>query len=251
MNPDIKPEKIAVITRNYYYTPYIYSESQAEVTPLVQYCDDEGYDTILFSPWTVHLNFYKQFDYSKLFLNTKNIRNIMFEFGNIYGDDDYSHFKDNITVLATRDNGVFHFKQQLAFSNPNKELQQCFFNDLEKRIFGDTLILLCGEINMSGNILENTDTDDTFGFRKYLDSSSIKLILNPIHTYMGSGPTLKKRLALADKEKVLLSYWNQYEDYEATVMHFSNRGILIMPYDELVVDNIETSYMITSYSPKL
>ena len=245
MNPDIKPEKIAVITRNYYYDPYFYTKSQDEIYPVINICDKLGYDTILFSSWSAPLAQHYKLDHSDLFRNTKNIRNIMLEFANIPENNNFSSFTDNITTLMTRDHGVFDFKQKLAFPPENSKIISNFFDGLKSRIFGNALILICGEINMSGEILKNGKINDKYNFLDYLDSSSVKLILNPIHTYMGSPETVKKRLAIAGEDRILLSYWNQYDDDENTVSIFSNDEILNMPNLEL--KNNTSDYFLTKY----
>lgn len=246
MNPDIKPEKIAVITRNYYYYPYIYNESQDELISTINHCDKLGYDTILFSPWSVPLNLYSQLNHRNLFKNKKNIINIIFEFANIPENDDFSSFTDNATVLLTHDDGRFDFKQQLAYPPTSDKTISDFYDQLDRRIFGNVLILLCGEINMSGIMLKNGEIDDKYNFINYLDSSPVKLILNPIHTYMGSTETIKKRLAIAGKERALLSYWNQYDD-EHTVTTFSNEVTFNLPHTELKIKTNTSEYMLTTY----
>lgn len=206
-NTSVSPTKVAVVTRDYKKRKYLFSEADDNLKSILKACDNNGCDTVLLSPWTSHRKNYVNFDYKSLFKGLSKVRNIILEFGNMPSEKANSDFQNNTTLLLTN-NKMYEAHQTLAFSNPSKDIQNQFSEELPSRVHGETLLMICGEINMAGTVQKNKKVFDKYNFQKKINKSSTSTIINPTHTRMKRYEMAIKRTSLSMKGRLILSYWN-------------------------------------------
>jgi hypothetical protein len=83
-----------------------------------------------------------------------------------------------------------------------------FIDRFASRKFGEAFLLLCGESNIVQTQRSTARIVDRFDFRGMLRHNGVRVILNPVHTYMRRPEMKKKRKALSVGERLVLSVWN-------------------------------------------
>ncbi|MBY0324744.1 MAG: hypothetical protein K2X72_38945 [Reyranella sp.] len=87
--------------------------------------------------------------------------------------------------------------------------QRDFRRNVDGRRFGRTLLMLCGETNIVGTREKMSKIVDEHRFRSWLKALGIKLILNPVHSFMKRPEMRIKREALSKSGALLVSVWNR------------------------------------------
>jgi len=100
-------------------------------------------------------------------------------------------------------------RQQFAKSSDSRAVQQNFVERISERVFGSSLVLLCGESNIVRTQRGTSAVSDEFGVLRRLRASGVDVILNPIHDYMRRYEMPLKRQALAASNRTVVSVWNR------------------------------------------
>jgi hypothetical protein len=87
--------------------------------------------------------------------------------------------------------------------------QREFMRDVGRRKYGHTLLLLCGESNIVRTVRDSSEIKDEHGFLDWLGEQHIKLIINPVHSYMKRWEMPIKRMAISDPDVFVVSLWNR------------------------------------------
>jgi hypothetical protein len=117
--------------------------------------------------------------------------------------------RDNVAQVWERDQKKPHtLVQRLARGSDGKGKRD-LMNDLEGRMFGSTMLLLCGEIGIINTRRDSDEINDVHHFLDELDDRSIDVILNPGHTYMRRREMPIKRAELSKGKRWLLSVWHR------------------------------------------
>jgi len=158
--------------------------------------NEEGCDTILFSPWTV-----KKIAHKAVF-PASTAHNAV-----VLGVADGS--KGEILHVWVRSNSVpVQVEQTFSRSSDKAGLKEAFVQDLSTRIWGDTVLIVCGESNILSIPRGTQSAKDPHHVLAVLDQRGVRIILNPIHTYMRRFEMPLKRRALS-RGRLVVSVWNR------------------------------------------
>jgi hypothetical protein len=80
--------------------------------------------------------------------------------------------------------------------------------ELPRRIFGNCLILYCGESNGVKYSMKDEKVNDEFGLREAIPKN-VNLILNPVHDRMTRFEMRRKRKFLSERGRWVISVWNR------------------------------------------
>lgn len=116
---------------------------------------------------------------------------------------------EDIEVWNRSRRSPFRLKQYFAKVSDPKKWKKSLIQDLPRRRFGHTMLLLCGEVNIVRTHRDKLHVSDDFHFRSRLRHLRINLVLNPSHTYMHRPEMASKRRAISRVAHNLISVWNR------------------------------------------
>ncbi len=118
--------------------------------------------------------------------------------------------EDQVAELRIRDRRrVYELHQKFGSSRQVKRKREFVETEMQSRIFGDLLVLLCGESNVISIKRKSNQIEDQFGALNRIATLGVDVIVNPIHNYMVRYEMKLKRSALSKRGRVVLSVWNR------------------------------------------
>ena len=93
-------------------------------------------------------------------------------------------------------------------SDPEREKKECR-DGLPDRQLGDAVLLLCGETNLIKTERPSRDIIDPYGVLPYLRGAKVRVVLDPLHTYMRRHEMVIKRQAMARAAHSVVCVWNR------------------------------------------
>ena len=84
-----------------------------------------------------------------------------------------------------------------------------FARDFEKRRLGKVSLIVCGETNILKLKRDRGSITDPFRILQSLKANGVKVVLNPIHTYMRRYEMALKRQAFSRGNRLVVSVWNR------------------------------------------
>jgi hypothetical protein len=171
---------------------------------IAQLCDQAGCDTILYALFSHSEYKHGALKRQDLFgRQPKNLQWIILEVSR----DKSKH--DNITLVWERTQSKPHTLVQRLARGHDEKGKHALMKDLSGRTFGSTMLLLCGEVGIINTQRGSNEIADKHGFLETLHEKGIQVILNPGHTFIRRHEVPKKREALSEDNRWLLSVWNR------------------------------------------
>ena len=208
----LAPRKVAIVARDWGVESAPHVFRHWEVTPhiprLIQFCAEEGCDTVIFSLWTHCRRLAGKLTDDELFPVPG--RHLAVLAGEVFDCENEKGWKKERVVVANRGRrGVasVRLEQHFARTKDRKWTKEKFLRDLPARTFGGTLVMLCGEVNIISTTRAGKVVDP-FRFRRKLDELDIRLILNPAHTYSRLHWLKEKRRVLSRAGRTVVTVWN-------------------------------------------
>jgi len=213
LNAEATPNKIALVshdfTRRDGHGRLGYTE---HLRTIIEMCDGEMCDTILFSPWSCDGRVVDARSQQALFENVAYVQRIILEAGDLEAHSGMPDLDDVSLEVWLRDQETpFVLRQCFQRSDDPTRDKRRFIDQLHQRTLGQALIVICGE---SGIVSEyrSGGFNDSFDFVASLDLLNITVILNPVHTFMlrSHGTDVRdKRSYYSKNERTVVSVWNQ------------------------------------------
>jgi len=203
--PNLLLTKIALVSRDYSELNgnSDYSKSFDEI---IEYCDAEKCDSILFSPYTLlkkHRNIQASL---KLLKNVKCLFIEEFAFTDVRSSIHFVvHYKQNKQWVT------YEIEQEFArldYTNSfKKKIIDPFIYSIKNRILGNCLLLICGESNIVKYSKKEKKVRDEYHFLSHI--SGTKVIINPVHDKMSRFEMKLKRRFLSKNKTIVVSVWNK------------------------------------------
>jgi len=116
---------------------------------------------------------------------------------------------EHIEVWHRSRRSPLRLRQYFARVSDSKKRKELLIQNLTRRQFGPTMLLLCGETNIVRTQRGKADIVDDFRFRSRLRKCGIDVIFNPSHTYMHRPEMARKRRAISRWVRIVISVWNR------------------------------------------
>jgi hypothetical protein len=207
--PNLKISKIAVISRDYRESGGN-SDFSNSLEEILNYCDSKKCDSVLFSLYSLLEK--NKSNVKSILRNLKYIKSIFVE---EFKYDNSKREAGNFIVYFKQNNSwdEYSFYQKFGTLSYTKkfvnEVISPFIDEvINKRIFGNCTVLLCGESNIVKYEKASKKIKDIYGL--YTDfPKHTKVILNPIHDKMTRFEMKLKRAFLSQNNKAVISVWNK------------------------------------------
>lgn len=215
--PDV--EKIALVSHDYNKLDadglWDYSATARQI---IEVCDGEGCDTVLFSLYTWDARSRVNRSHETLLAGLTSVRRVILEFGHLSAHSDEPGLADLSveTWLRGRPLPVIH-RQRFATSQDRAGAAGQLLREAGGRHIGSAFLMICGESNIVS--LRRSDggaIDDPCGFNRRLSELGIKVILNPVHDYMRRYEMKEKRRYFSTDRRVVVSVWNRGRGSESS-----------------------------------
>ncbi len=208
-HPDLSPGRIALITRDWYdKSDWLKGDRwgfgfDGRLAKAIEATGREKPDGIVFGLWTWDEAKDGTIPRIDLFPKGTTHQWVLLETRRSKADIAEVHFR------GLEEPAVLY--QRFATSQSVVGEKKRFVEELPTRTFGQGLVMLCGESNIIRTKRDCEELDDRFDFLSYLDQAEIRLVLNPIHTYMQRYEMRLKRLAYSQNGRTVLAVWNRGE----------------------------------------
>jgi len=200
----IQAKKVAVISHNYNrLNRFGFQDFTEHFSQINMVCDRNGCDTILYALFSWDEQSPVQRTRKTIFDGLKNVESVIIEVGN------KKSLRKVVEIWLNDEESPKMIEQFFARSNEPYERKRDFIHDIGHRVFGNTIIILCGESNIINFIPSNSTFRDDFGLNKILKVNDVKVILNPLHDYMTRYEMKKKRSYLSSERRAVITVWNQ------------------------------------------
>ncbi|HLJ88738.1 MAG TPA: hypothetical protein VKZ53_18105 [Candidatus Angelobacter sp.] len=123
---------------------------------------------------------------------------------------------EDIEVWHQAHRSPSRLRQYFAKASHPRAQKESLIENLLRRRFGHTMLLLCGEVNIVKTQRGKGDIVDDLHFRSRLRDLGINLVLNPSHTYMHRYEMAFKRQAISRPGRYLISVWNRGDPKKGT-----------------------------------
>ena len=206
-----KIRRLALISHDYNILDsvgmYGYTEHFAIINSL---CDQNGCDTILYALYTWDRELSMPKSHAVIFNDLVQVQRVILEVGQLAIDEfDHVEIWDKTQIEPLK---VF---QRFATSSASGSDKEAFLGDLEQRLIGDSLLMICGETNIASMQRGSNEFYDPYDFATRLKDMGIRLILNPIHDYMRRYEMREKRRYFSRENRTVVSVWNKGKGKEA------------------------------------
>ena len=209
----MSPKKIAMVAldwcRGYEEDQYHRADyDQPGFFPLFQRiaetCDQQGCDTILYAMFSHSEHEHPALKKQELFgPQPEHLQWVILE-----TSKDEARL-DNLTQVWARSHEKPHTLIQRLARGQDAKGKRALMADLQGRIFGSTMLPLCGEIGIINTQRDSDEIVDVHHFLDVLDEEGIEVILNPGHTFVRRYEVPIKRAELSKGKRWLLSVWNR------------------------------------------
>jgi hypothetical protein len=197
-------KKVAVVSHNYnLINRYGHQDFAEHFSQINKVCDSKACDTILYSLFTWDEKSPVPRNCQNIFKNLKNVKCIILEVGN------KKSVRKVVEVWLKDEEQPRLLEQYFAKSSEPYELKREFIRDIRKRVFGNGIIIICGESNIANYVPKDGSFKDPFNFSDNLKSSGVKFVFNPLHDYMTRYEMKKKRGYYSKNKRAVITVWNQ------------------------------------------
>ena len=100
-------------------------------------------------------------------------------------------------------------EQCFAKSSQPYALKRDFIRDIKRRVWGNNILVICGESNICNFVPSNGTFNDPFNFNEILKSFKVNYVFNPLHDYMTRYEMKKKRCFYSSDNRAVVTVWNQ------------------------------------------
>jgi hypothetical protein len=205
--PHLSVRTIGIVSRDYTHK---YANGLRDFSSVFNkvlwFLDDEGCDTVLFSPWSIDTR--KSCSPPASLCHIKAVLYETFEEGKKRRGKNFLVFhragrKWHRHVLGGRGYGFASLK-----SLPKWKVKK-FVQEVEQhRILGNCCVLICGESNGVPYHQDTGNVRDDFGLRRSL-GRDVNVVLNPVHDWMSRFEMKLKREFLSQSGRWVISVWNK------------------------------------------
>lgn len=197
-------KKVAVVSHNYNIpNKYGHQDFAEHASRIHSVCDSEGRDTILYSLFTWDEKSPIRRNHQTIFSDLKNVRCIILEVGNKMS------MRKVVEVWLRDEEQPLLLEQYFAKSSDPYDKKREFIRNIRDRIFGNGIMVICGESNIVNFAPKEGSFRDPFSFNDILKSNSVKFIFNPLHDYMTRYEMKKKRSYYSRDQRAVITVWNQ------------------------------------------
>jgi len=197
-------KKVAVVSHNYNllnrYGDQGFTEHFAQINKV---CDSEACDTILYALFTWDEKSPVPRNNQNIFNNLKNIKCVILEVGN------KKSVRKVVEVWLKNEEQPHLLEQYFAKSSDPYAHKREFIRNIRNRIFGNGIVVICGESNIANFAPKEGSFKDPFSFNSILKSNGVKFIFNPLHDYMTRYEMKKKRGYYSKDQRAVITVWNQ------------------------------------------
>lgn len=116
--------------------------------------------------------------------------------------------KREVVQVWHRDGEQATFDQQFRRSADASSKKKALLENLDERVIGKLLVLICGESNIIATRARQQIVDP-IGFRQALRRRGVRIVLNPVHSYMRRPEMRRKRAAISRWSHTMVSVWNR------------------------------------------
>jgi hypothetical protein len=201
---DFLVKKVAVVSHNYNllnrYGDQDFTEHFAQINKV---CDSKACDTILYSLFTWDEKSPVQRNGQNIFNGLKNVKCIILEVGN------KKSVRKVVEVWMKDEEQPRFLEQYFAKSSDPYERKREFIRDIRNIIFGNGIIVICGESNIANYVPKDGRFKDPLSFNDIIKSYGVKFIFNPLHDYMTRYEMKKKRGYYSRDRRAVITVWNQ------------------------------------------
>jgi hypothetical protein len=201
---DFLVKKVAVVSHNYNllnrYGDHDFTEHFAQINKV---CDGKACDTILYSLFTWDEKSLVPRNCQNIFNSLKNVKCIILEVGN------KKSVRKVVEVWLKDKEQPLILEQHFAKSSDPHEQKREFIRNIRNRIFGNGIIVICGESNIANFAPKEGSFKDPFNLNDILKSSGVKFVFNPLHDYMTRYEMKKKRGYYSRDKRAVITVWNQ------------------------------------------
>lgn len=201
---DFLIKKVAVVSHNYNllnrYGAQDFTEHFAQINKL---CDSKTCDTILYSLFTWDEKSPIPRNRQNIFNNLRHVKCIILEVGN------KKSLRKVVEVWLRDEEQPLLLEQYFAKSSDPYGKKREFIRNISDRIFGNGIMVICGESNIANFAPKEGIFKDPFSFNGILKSNSVKFIFNPLHDYMTRYEMKKKRGYYSRDKRAVITVWNQ------------------------------------------
>jgi hypothetical protein len=210
--------RVALVSHDYNVADisgrYDYSEYFARINVR---CDKQGCDTILYALYTWDKESPVPRDHGTLFQGLSHVQRIILEVGSP------PETFDHVEVWQRGSETPLVAKQRFATSSAPACDKQAFLEELTRRQVQNTVLVICGETNISSLVRGSNRFSDPYHFTERLGELKVQIIFNPVHDYMRRYEMREKRRYYSSGGRTVISVWNQGKGKEShlpwTVFH--------------------------------
>lgn len=170
--------------------------------------DSHKCDSVLFSSYTLKTNALEKLNLPDVVQDLAHIRAIFFE--ELLGVRQGKSCTQYHVWMKSKARWVQHICHQAfgTLKTDEGKAEQFVAGFAKKRASGNFALMLCGETNI---IFRRPKPYEIIDRRHFLDvlPASVSVILNPVHDKMGHGFMNPKRAFLSQRNRIVVSVWNE------------------------------------------
>lgn len=201
---DFSAQKVAVVSHNYnVLNRYGHQDFSEHFSQINMTCDNQGCDTVLYSLFTWDEKSPAPRNHKNIFKGLKNVKCVILEVGN------KKSVRKFVEIWLADDQKPLVVEQYFAKSSESYRLKRDFVNDVKTRVFGNSILVICGESNIVSYVPNDGSFKDPFEFNQILKKQKVKFVFNPLHDYMTRYEMKKKRGYLSENRRAVITVWNK------------------------------------------
>ena len=202
--PRLTVRKIGIVSRDYTKYANGFRDFSSVFHDVLNLLDDEGCDTVLFSPWSIDAR-----QSRRPSARLSKIKSVLYE---TFKEGKNRKGKDFVVFYRTGNNWHRHvLGGRSGFASLKgllKRRVEKFVEDVKQhRILGNCCLLICGESNGVPYHQRTRRVGDDFGLRRSIPTKTV--ILNPVHDWMSRLEMNLKRSFLSENNRWVISVWNK------------------------------------------
>lgn len=208
--PNVNISKIGIANRDYNQEYNGYWDFTQSLEDIFKIFDDAGCDAILFSLFSICPR--QGFSINRYLEKLTNIKLVLiesFEFGEF---DNYRAICNHAYHKGHNSKKWFRYDYNQKFGSLNtmndNMLSDFVSTEIPKRLFGNSLSLLCGETNIVKYSQSKKIVEDTYKLFRQIPED-VQIIVNPIHDRMTRFEMKLKRKFLSKNNRWVISVWNK------------------------------------------
>ena len=205
--PPIQIKRLGIVSRDYRFIfNNGYRDFSFSFPSILKLLDDKKCDAVLFSLYSIVPR-----EGNNIYTSLVNLSNIKSVFLEEFIDSNPRQIKRFVVFHNTSvkwEEYELHQKFSTLTGMYEEEILNFVATEIPKRVFGNSVVLLCGETNGVKYSKGDKSIHDTYGLENAIPKK-VNVVLNPVHDRMTRFEMNMKREFLSRNNRWVVSVWNK------------------------------------------